>query len=247
MILKANNVTKYFGDFKALSNVSFQLNKGEVLAILGPSGAGKTVLLKCLGAIEPVSGGTVEFNLDNELMIINDSTMKAPGKLLGKISMVFQDIHLWPHMTVLDNIIEAPVHAKGLSKEYSISIAEKICDRLEISDQLNKFPAELSIGQQQRVAIARTLAVEPDVILLDEITSALDPERTMEIINIINMLAKMKMSLILVTHQVSLVKKLASRVLFIFGGEIIGICEALDDKNLANLPERAKIFLQAAN
>ncbi len=248
IILNVKGVSKQFEDFEALKNTSFKVNKGDTVAIMGPSGAGKTVLLKCIAGLEPLSEGIIEFtcNKTGSVITINgDKTTQNP--VFGRISMVFQDLHLWPHMTVLENIIEAPIRAKGVPIDQAIEKANEICDRLDVLDQLKKYPNELSIGQQQRVAIARTLAIEPEIILLDEITSALDPERIQEITKIIEALTKLDITMIIVTHQLSLAKKLANKYVFFFQGELLAESSSLEEEFIEKLPDRVKRFLIAAN
>lgn len=244
VILRAENISKSFNDFKALKNVSFEVSRGEVVAILGPSGGGKTVLLRCLAGLEPVTSGKIEYFPNGEDLVVTFNGNNASAdKVFGRISMVFQDLHLWPHMTVLQNIIYAPIFAKGISHKEAVEQAHEICGRLGVEDQLKKYPRELSIGQQQRAAIARTLAMEPELILLDEITSALDPERSLEIAKVVESLAKMGMTMLIVTHHIWLAEKVADKFVFLFHGEINE--QTVNLKEELILSQRVKAFLNA--
>lgn len=247
MILRANNVTKTFNGFPALSDVSFNLEEGCVLAVLGPSGSGKTTLLRCLAGLEQLTGGDIEFAFKRTPVHI-DSTTEAPLSLLsGKIGFVFQDIQLWPHMTVLENIIEAPVFVAGLAKGRAVAKACSICERLGIEEQLYKHPSELSIGQQQRAAIARTLAMDPTLILMDEITSALDPEVVQEIATIIRNLSSSGITCIVVSHQLAFARRIAEEMVFLYEGKGLYRGSIRDVQNDDTLPLELKCFLRASD
>lgn len=246
MILKVNRVSKRFNAFEALKNVSFEVEAGHIVAILGPSGSGKTTLLRCIAGFEQLSTGTVDiFPGQDDRVLLDTETRHATSRTYGKVGFVFQDLQLWPHMTILDNLIVAPMRVRKISKGSAVAKASGICERLDISEQLYKYPRDLSTGQQQRAAIARTLAMEPHLILLDEITSALDPERVREIANIVKDLAHSGITILMVSHQVALAKWIADKILFLSEGMCIynGPPAALND--LKDLPPETRRFVQA--
>ena len=242
--LNVHRVSKRFDKLNALDDVSFTVERGSVVSVLGPSGAGKTTLLRCLAGVEPISNGRIEFSPHG---------VKAPMLINGKgavsrvardrIGMVFQELHLWPHMTVLENLIEAPIRVGCLAKQEATERIVEMCRELGIVDQLRKLPHQLSIGQQQRAAIIRSWAMDPEVLLLDEITSALDPENTRGIVRVIESLARSSVTLILVTHNISLARALCDKFLFVFEGKLVSDSTCLDPDELSELPDRVQRFL----
>lgn len=245
MILHINNISKRFGSFAALTKVSFELQKGHVLAVLGPSGSGKTTLLRCIAGFERLSAGSIDYALGNGQVSIDPSTRSPVALISGRIGFVFQDIQLWPHMTVLENIIEAPMRVQKRSKEKAVANASSICERLDIAEQLHKYPTQLSIGQQQRAAIARSLAVQPEVILMDEITSSLDPEVTQKIASMIREASNSGISIIAVSHQIGFAKRIADEMVFLCKGvcEYNGPISGLND--VTSLPVNLRDFVTA--
>lgn len=245
VILKLDDVSKQFNGFTALSNVSFELEKGRVLAVLGPSGSGKTTLLRCIAGFEQLKTGNIDYTFGHDTIRVDPSTNSPLNFLAGRIGFVFQDLQLWPHMTVIKNVIEAPIRAGKLSKKKAIRKAFEICERLDIKEQIKKFPSELSIGQQQRVAIARTLATEPALILMDEITSALDPEVVLEIASIIKDLSASGITCIVVSHQMAFARKIAERMVFLNDGRLIYHGDMPDLLSLSSLPSPLQRFIVA--
>lgn len=215
-MIKINNLKKKFANLEVLKDIDLTINKGEIVAILGPSGSGKSTLLRCINLLEEPSGGDVIFKDKN----ITDKNNNI-NTTRQKIGMVFQGFNLFPHMTVLDNIILSPIKVKGVSKDEAIKKAESLLDRVGLLDKRNSYPNELSGGQKQRIAIARALAMEPDVMLFDEPTSALDPEMVGEVLNVMKSLAKEGMTMVVVTHEMGFAKEVGDRILFMDGGNIV--------------------------
>ncbi|HSQ33786.1 MAG TPA: amino acid ABC transporter ATP-binding protein, partial [Peptostreptococcaceae bacterium] len=196
-MIKINNLKKKFANLEVLKDIDLNINKGEIVAILGPSGSGKSTLLRCINLLEEPSGGEIIFKDKN----ITDKNNNI-NTTRQKIGMVFQGFNLFPHMTVLDNIILSPVKVKGVPKDEAIKKAESLLDRVGLSDKRNSYPNELSGGQKQRIAIARALAMEPEVMLFDEPTSALDPEMVKEVLDVMKELANEGMTMAVVTHEI---------------------------------------------
>ena len=213
-LLQIQGLTKSFGDTQVLNNISFSMNKGEKIVILGPSGSGKSTILRCINQLETPNGG--EIFLDNELV-----TQKNLNLLRQRIGMVFQRFNIFSHMTVLENIIEAPIHVKKMKKNDAIELAMSLLKKVGLSDKVNSLPSQLSGGQMQRVGIARALAMQPEIMLFDEPTSALDPELVGEVLSVMQSVAEEGMSMIVVTHEMGFARKVADRVLFMDGGYII--------------------------
>lgn len=239
-MLKINNLQKSYGDNEVLKGISTEIKKGEVVAIIGPSGSGKSTFLRCMNLMENPTDGEVYFK-DTQ---INSETLKETevDKLRENIGMVFQQFNLFPHLTVLENIILAPVKRNKQTKEEAIKVAEELLKTVGLSDKRDAYPNNLSGGQQQRVAIARALAMNPEVMLFDEPTSALDPEMVKEVLLVIQDLVESNMTIVIVTHEMNFAKDVASRVMFIDEGVVVeeGTPEELFDhpKN-----ERTKVFL----
>ena len=214
-MIQLQNVHKYFGQLHVLKGVSTEIDAGEVVVIIGPSGSGKSTVLRCMNYLEEPTQGDVIVDGKNLNVKENINNLRA------EVGMVFQRFNLFPHMTVLDNITLAPQKIRGLSKSEAESIAHDLLGKVGLSDKAEAYPEQLSGGQQQRVAIARALAMKPKVMLFDEPTSALDPEMVSEVLDVMKDLAKEGMTMVIVTHEMSFAKEVATRVLFVDGGEIL--------------------------
>ena len=232
-----NNVSKHFGDFWALQNVSLQVETGQRIVICGPSGSGKSTLIRCLNALETHDSGSIEV-LGQELT--NNS--KAKNFVRKNVGMVFQQFNLFPHLTILENLILAPMHVQKKSKSAAIEMALTLLERVRIAEQKDKYPLQLSGGQQQRVAIARSLCLHPKIMLFDEPTSALDPEMVNEVLEVMQDLAKDGMTMLIVTHEMNFAKAIADRVIFMDAGQILE--DSLPQEFFAHPKEaRTKLFL----
>ena len=209
------DVRKSFGDNVVLDGVSLSVARGEVIVIAGPSGSGKSTMLRCVNGLETVDSGDIRF----------DGRPVKPGKglpeLRAEIGLVFQQFNLFPHMSVLDNIMLAPLKVKGISSEQARITAHELLERVGISEKADQYPADLSGGQQQRVAIARALAMEPKLMLFDEPTSALDPEMIREVLDVMRGLARDGMTMLVVTHEMGFAREVCDRLVFIDGGLIV--------------------------
>ena len=210
------NVSKSFGKVKAVKNASLQVEKGEILCIIGPSGSGKSTLLRCIDGLEIPEEGKVL--IDGEVLSYNPKILQ---KQRTKMGFVFQHFNLFPHKTVLENLMLAPIHVLGVSKEEAEKTALKYLERVGLLDKKDAYPAKLSGGQKQRVAIARSLCMQPEVMLFDEPTSALDPEMVGEVLDVMKELAATGMTMVLVTHEMGFAREVASRVIFIDEGVIL--------------------------
>lgn len=215
-LLEIKNLHKSFGNLDVIKGVDLEIDKGDILVIVGPSGSGKSTVLRCMNLLETPTSGDIIFEgksiLDNK---------KEIDKIREKIGMVFQNFNLFPNKTIIDNIILAPMKVKGKSKEDAMKKAEELLNRVGLIDKKDAYPTQLSGGQQQRIAIARALAMEPDVMLFDEPTSALDPEMVNEVLDVIKELAKEGMTMAIVTHEMGFAKEVADRVIFIDEGKIV--------------------------
>ena len=239
-MIKTINLQKDYGDLKVLKGISTDIKQGESVAVIGPSGSGKSTFLRCLNLMEQPTGGEVFFKGKS----LTEKMLKEAeiDQIRQHIGMVFQHFNLFPNMTVLENIILAPMKLKNLSKAEATTIAEALLRKVGLSDKKDVYPNKLSGGQKQRVAIARALAMEPEVMLFDEPTSALDPEMVKEVLLVIQALAKDHLTTVIVTHEMSFAKKVASRVLFMDQGVIV---EEGTPTELFEHPkeERTKVFL----
>ena len=222
--IEMRNIRKDFGKSTILHGVNMNLEKGEVISIIGPSGAGKSTLLRCLNHLELIQGGSIcvggEYlaqERDGRVVYADDVTAR---RILLRMGMVFQSFNLFPHMTVLDNILAAPVYVKGMKREDVIPTADALLDKVGLLNKKDVYPGSLSGGQKQRVAIARALAMNPDIMLFDEPTSALDPEMVGEVLELMKELAKSGMTMVVVTHEMGFAREVATRVLFIDDGKI---------------------------
>ncbi|MCX2532057.1 arginine ABC transporter ATP-binding protein ArtP [Plesiomonas shigelloides] len=220
MSIQLNQVNCFYGEHQALHNISFECSAGETLVLLGPSGAGKSSLLRVLNLLEVPKSGTLHIaGMDFDLSREPDS--RAVRELRQNVGMVFQQYNLWPHLTVMENLTEAPCRVLGLSKEQAQSRANVLLERLRLTPYAGRYPLHLSGGQQQRVAIARALMMEPQVLLFDEPTAALDPEITAQVVSIIQELAQTGITQVIVTHEVEVAKKVASQVIYMEQGHIL--------------------------
>lgn len=236
-MIKVKNLHKYFGNLEVLKGVDVEINKGEVVVVIGPSGSGKSTFLRCLNLLEEPTKGEIVF----EGISITDKKTDI-NKLRQKMGMVFQQFNLFPNLSVLDNITLAPRKVKGLSVEEANKIANDLLKRIGLTDKVNNYPKQLSGGQKQRIAIARALAMSPDVMLFDEPTSALDPEMVGEVLDVMKKLALEGMTMVVVTHEMGFAREIADRVLFMDGGYIM---EEDTPENIFTNPKnpRTKDFL----
>ena len=214
-MVEMRNVHKWFGALHVLNNINLDVEKGEVVVIIGPSGSGKSTLIRTINALEPIQKGTI---VVDGLDITKSRNVDEVRKEVG---MVFQSFNLFPHMTVLENITLAPRIVRKWPREKAEQIALELLERVDIADQAEKYPAQLSGGQQQRVAIARALAMQPKIMLFDEPTSALDPEMVGEVLDVMRELARSGMTMLVVTHEMGFAREVADRVIFMDMGEII--------------------------
>ncbi|HHV38329.1 MAG TPA: amino acid ABC transporter ATP-binding protein [Tepidimicrobium sp.] len=246
MILEVDGLNKSFGDKAVLKDVSFQLKAREILAIIGPSGAGKTTILRCINALEKSDSGTIKIDgaylckdHNNRTIYASNEEMKFIRKRIG---LVFQNYNLFPHMSVMENIVEAPINVIGISKEEAEHRALELLNSMGLSDKRDSYPFELSGGQQQRVAIARACALNPKIMCLDEPTSALDPELREGIASIIEDLAGDDMGVLIITHDMAFAERVADRIIFMEEGRIIK--EGSNDEFFGNLRDsRIKRFI----
>ncbi len=218
-IIKVRNLHKYFGPLHVIKGVDLDVAPGEVVVVIGPSGGGKSTFLRCLNFLEEPSAGVIEVDT---LKIDAAEPLRRQRKrireLRQRVGMVFQQFNLFPHMTVLENIIEAPVTVKKMSKDKAISKAEELLTWVGLSDKRDEYPSRLSGGQQQRVAIARALCMEPEIMLFDEPTSALDPELISEVVDVMERLANDGMTMVVVTHELHFARDVADRVILMSDG-----------------------------
>ena len=236
-MIEFRKVNKWFGALQVLKNINLKISAGEVVVVCGPSGSGKSTLIRCVNGLEPFQSG--EIIVDG--LSLADPKLDA-AKLRANVGMVFQSFNLYPHMSVLRNITLAPVKVKKLSEGDAEQTARRLLERVGIPDKATAYPANLSGGQQQRVAIARALAMKPKIMLFDEPTSALDPEMINEVLEVMTDLARDGMTMVVVTHEMGFARRVAHRVVFMDGGEIIE--ESPPDKFFAAPEsERAQQFL----
>ncbi|WP_297020433.1 amino acid ABC transporter ATP-binding protein [uncultured Dialister sp.] len=246
--IEMKDIRKDFGKLTILHGVNMNLEKGEVLSIIGPSGAGKSTLLRCLIHLETIQGGSIRVDGDTLAEEKNGTVVYADEKkqkeILGKMGMVFQSFNLFPHMTVIDNVMAAPIYVKGMKKEEILPVAEDLLNKVGLLNKKDMYPGSLSGGQKQRVAIARALAMNPDIMLFDEPTSALDPELTGEVLKTIQQLADENMTMAIVTHEMAFAKSVSDRVLFMVDGRVEeeGTSEEVFDHPQN---ERTKAFLKS--
>ena len=236
-MINIENLSKNFGNLKVLKNISTTINKGEIISIIGPSGSGKSTFLRCINKLEEPTEGHIYID-GMDLMDKNTDI----NKIRERVGMVFQHFNLFPNMTVLENLTLSPTMVKKESKEEAEKYALYLLEKVGLSDKASSYPAQLSGGQKQRIAIARALAMKPEVILFDEPTSALDPEMIKEVLDVMRDLAKEGMTMLIVTHEMGFARNVGNRILFMDNGEIIEDCSPKDFfENPTN--ERIKDFL----
>jgi polar amino acid transport system ATP-binding protein len=244
-VLDVAGVSKRFGDAEVLSDVSFQVGKGETICVLGPSGSGKSTLLRCINWLERPDAGQIYLNgervgINNAGIVMGDREL---SRIRTHIGMVFQHFALWPHLTVLQNLMEAPIQVQRRPKAEVREEALALLAKVGLSDKRDAFPAKLSGGQKQRVGIARALAMRPDLLLFDEPTSALDPELVGEVLVVMRDLAREGMTMVIVTHEMAFARDAATRVLLLDRGRVVET--GSPDKFFSNPEtERARQFLQ---
>lgn len=237
-MIKLEDVHKSFGSNEVLKGIDAEIEKGEVVCVIGPSGSGKSTILRCINGLEHYHKGRITIN--DQLV---DSHSKTIAKLRMQISMVFQRFNLFPHRTALENVMEGPLYVKGESKPEAREHALELLDSIGLADKANAYPPQLSGGQQQRVAIARALAMRPEAILFDEPTSALDPELVGDVLKVMMRLAQQGMTMVVVTHEMEFAREVADRVLFFDQGIIVEQGRASDVLNHPQHP-RTQDFLQ---
>lgn len=236
-LLTINNVVKRFDDTTILDCISFSVKKSEVIVIVGPSGCGKSTLLRCINALEPIQEGSI--TLDGDVIERNSKTLPL---LRQRIGMVFQSYDLFPHLTVLDNVLLAPCKVQKRDKEEVKQEAMSLLERVGLKEKAKSYPRELSGGQKQRVAIVRALCMHPEILLFDEVTAALDPEMVREVLDVMLDLAKQGRTMLIVTHEMQFARAIADRIIFLDNGKIVE--EATPDEFFDNpKTERAKQFL----
>lgn len=236
-MINITNLHKNFGDLEVLKNISTEIKKGEIISIIGPSGSGKSTFLRCINKLEEPSSGHIYID-GMDLMDKNTDI----NKVRERVGMVFQHFNLFPNMTVLDNLTLSPIMVKKESKEEAEKYALSLLEKVGLSDKASSYPTQLSGGQKQRIAIARALAMKPEVILFDEPTSALDPEMIKEVLDVMRDLAKEGMTMLIVTHEMGFARNVGNRILFMDKGEIIEDCSPKEFfENPTN--ERIKDFL----
>lgn len=236
-LLTIDNVVKRFDDATILDGISFSVKKSEVIVIVGPSGCGKSTLLRCINALEPIQKGSI--TLDGDVIERNSKTLPL---LRQRIGMVFQSYDLFPHLTVLDNILLAPCKVQKRDKEEVKQEAMSLLERVGLKEKAKSYPRELSGGQKQRVAIVRALCMHPEILLFDEVTAALDPEMVREVLDVMLDLAKQGRTMLIVTHEMQFARAIADRIIFLDNGKIVE--EATPDEFFDNpKTERAKQFL----
>ncbi len=236
-ILEMKHIEKRYDNLEVLKGISFTVRKGEVVVIVGPSGCGKSTLLRCINGLEPIQAGEISLNGES----INKQT-KNMHLIRQKIGMVFQSYELFPHMTILDNIILGPLKAQHRDKKEVIREAEELLDRVGLLEKRDSYPRQLSGGQKQRVAIVRALCMHPEIMLFDEVTAALDPEMVREVLDVMLELARDGSTMVIVTHEMQFARAIADRIIFLDQGEII---EENDPETFFTNPntERARKFL----
>ncbi|MBO9379335.1 ATP-binding cassette domain-containing protein [Sphingomonas histidinilytica] len=209
-------VGKWYGDYHALRNVSLDVARGERIVICGPSGSGKSTLIRCINGLETHDEGVIRIGEDEVR-----PDRRVLQRIRARVGMVFQDFNLFPHLTILENCVLAPMKVRGLARDAAEALARELLERVRIADQADKYPAQLSGGQQQRTAIARALAMQPEIILFDEPTSALDAEMVKEVLDIMKALATEGITMLCVTHEMGFAREVADRIIFMDAGQIV--------------------------
>ncbi len=220
-VLSVKELRKSFGQLEVLKNISFNLDRGQVISVLGPSGSGKSTLLRCLTQLETIDSGRVDICGDTLFADGRYAGKEALAKITLKVGLVFQNFNLFPHLSVMENIITAPMRVKKIPRDEAVETAKGLLKKIGLSDKADYYPYQLSGGQQQRVAIARALALSPEILFFDEPTSALDPELTGEVLRVIRSLADSRMTMIIVTHEMAFARGVSDRVIFMEDGVIV--------------------------
>ncbi len=220
MAIRISNVNFFYGSSQALFDINLNIEKGDTVVLLGPSGAGKSTLIRTLNLMEVPQSGQLEI-ANHKFDLTAKTDAKQVALLRKEVGMVFQQYHLWPHLSVMQNLIEAPMKVLGLTKEQAVERAKGLLARLQLTAFAERFPLQLSGGQQQRVAIARALMMQPQVLLFDEPTAALDPEITAQVVDIIKELQSTGITQVIVTHEVSVARKVATKVVYMEQGKIV--------------------------
>ena len=238
LAVNISGMSKWYGEFQVLRDIDLQVASGERLVICGPSGSGKSTMIRCINRLERHQEGSI---IVNGVELADD--LRAIDEVRAEAGMVFQHFNLFPHLTVLENCILAPIHVKRMPRDQATDLAMQYLARVRIPDQAGKFPAQLSGGQQQRVAIARSLCMQPRIMLFDEPTSALDPEMVKEVLDTMTSLAEDGMTMLCVTHEMGFARSVADRVVFMDGGRIL---ESADPGSFFDHPqhERTRAFLE---
>ena len=245
-LLEIDHCKKNFGDTDVLHDISLHVDEGEVVAIIGPSGSGKSTLLRCATLLETMDDGNLTYLGKQAAKSVNGHAeylgKKELREIQGYVGLVFQNFNLFPHYSVMKNIIDAPIHVQKKSKQEAVAKAKELLEKMGLTGKEDSYPCQLSGGQQQRVAIARALAMNPSILFFDEPTSALDPELTGEILKVIRQLAQEKMTMVIVTHEMGFARDVADRVIFMDGGYIV---EQGDPREVIEHPkeERTRQFL----
>ncbi len=246
VVISVKELSKSYGELEVLKKIDMDIHEGEVLTVLGPSGSGKSTFLRCLNYLEVLTGGEVTILGETLRGISGDKNIAKENEKIARrirqdVGMVFQQFNLWPHKTVLENIIEGPTQIKKMKKDDAIKDAMELLKKVGMEEKASAYPTQLSGGQQQRVAIARTLAMNPKVILFDEPTSALDPEFVNEVLNVMKSIANEGITMIVVTHEMGFAAEVSDRVVFMDGGYVLE--DGTPDEVLKNpKTERAQLF-----
>ncbi|WP_433946187.1 amino acid ABC transporter ATP-binding protein [Paenibacillus sp. SN-8-1] len=237
ILLNVQGLQKFYGDRQVLDGINLQVMRGEVTVILGPSGCGKSTFLRCLNGLEPVQGGTIQYQ--GQELIGTDVNWREIRQHIG---MVFQNYELFPHMTVIDNILLGPLKVQKRDAKEVLEQAEALLDRVGLLERRNDYPRQLSGGQKQRIAIVRALCMNPEIILFDEVTASLDPEMVREVLDVILELANQGMTMLIVTHEMGFARSVGDRIVFMDQGKI---CEIAEPEKFFTEPatERAQHFL----
>jgi len=238
-LIEMRDVTKFYGEFRALDGVSISVASGQRMVVCGPSGSGKSTLIRCMNQLEQHDAGEIRIN-GKALSKLSGSALR---KVRTDVGMVFQQFNLFPHLTVLENLTLGPMRTRKLSQARATELAREYLERVHIPEQADKYPRQLSGGQQQRVAIARSLCMEPKILLFDEPTSALDPEMIVEVLDVMVELAETGITMVVVTHEMGFANQVADTIVFMDGGKIV---ESNDPETFFSNPEseRGKLFLK---
>lgn len=246
-LLDIKNISKSFGDLQVLKDISLSVEESEVISILGPSGSGKSTLLRCMSMLEKIDGGSLTYCGETAVSSESGTTVYANKKKLkeiqGYFGLVFQNFNLFPHYSLIKNVTDAPIHVQKRGKKEVMQEGQALLEQMGLGDKADYYPYQLSGGQQQRAAIARALAMKPKMLFFDEPTSALDPELTAEILKVLKELAKEKMTMVIVTHEIDFARSVSDRVIFMDGGLIV---EQGKPEDVIDNPknERTKAFLR---